>query len=104
MEENEGGSSAAEEALITQEESEWLTRSVHQGMPLPKVLCNSVGSHSFIRAKALPPGVSLRLLQEGRKEMQTIAGIFSTNQEVDLREIILPELDRVKRIDGIMAH
>eukprot|EP00957_Ditylum_brightwellii_P096877 7377994-Ditylum_brightwellii.AAC.1 len=81
MEENNGGSSAAEEALITREESEWLARSEHQGMPLHKVLCDSGRSHSFIRAKALPSGVSPRLLQEERKEMQTIAGNFSTNRE-----------------------
>eukprot|EP00957_Ditylum_brightwellii_P198700 15145143-Ditylum_brightwellii.AAC.1 len=36
--------------------------------------------------------------------MQTIAGNFSTICEVDLREIILPELDRTKRIDRIVVH
>eukprot|EP00957_Ditylum_brightwellii_P063558 4824539-Ditylum_brightwellii.AAC.1 len=83
MEENESGSLTADETQITQEER---------------------GSHSFIRAKLIPPGVSPQLLEEGRRKMQTMAGNFSTNQKVDLREILLPELDRAKRIDGIIAH
>eukprot|EP00957_Ditylum_brightwellii_P203205 15333638-Ditylum_brightwellii.AAC.1 len=36
--------------------------------------------------------------------MQTIAGNFNTSREVNLREILLPEFDKTKRIDGITAY
>ena len=68
------------------------------------MLFNSGGSHTMIHEIALPLNVSPVLSQLGRQKMQTVAGLFETNREVQLQEIILPEFDKTKQIDGQTAH
>jgi hypothetical protein len=57
----------------------------------------------MIHLSCLPVGVSTHLLTSMEK-CQTIAGTFDSSRTVRLREILLLEFDKTKRICGTKAH
>ena len=70
---------------------------------LLRVLFDSGGSHTLIHSRCLPKGCSPIVNQTGAQSLQTIAGSFVSNRKVYVKELVLPEFDKTKRIDGIEA-
>ena len=70
---------------------------------LMRVLLDSGGSHSLIHARMLPKGTNPVVLP-GPRNVNTIMGQFEANRKVYLRDIVLPEFDKTKRIDGLEAY
>eukprot|EP00957_Ditylum_brightwellii_P113704 8669458-Ditylum_brightwellii.AAC.1 len=97
--------------MSKEEEEHWMMSKAYVGMPTPKVrsepavhmipmmlmmireiqqcesrrllkiLFDSEGSHTLIHARVLPPNVCAVKDGEGKREMQTIEGSFTTNRE-----------------------
>ena len=67
------------------------------------VLFDLGGSHTLIHSRCLPKGCSPIVNQTGTQSLQTIAGSFVSNRKVYIKELVLPEFDKTKRIDGIEA-
>ena len=61
------------------------------------VLFDSGGLHTLIHKRALPKGA--HPTAGGQLILKTASGVLKTNQEVILKDIMLPEFDRTKRID-----
>ena len=68
---------------------------------LLRAMFDTGGSHTMIHAKVLPPG-AVPLTQE-KRSFKTIAGNFLSGRLVYLDNIVLPEFDKTRRIDGINA-
>ena len=68
-----------------------------------RVLLDSGGSHLLIHSRVLPKG-TVPVTFEQRHNMHTIMGQFQANRKVYLREMMLPEFDKAKRIDGLEAY
>eukprot|EP00957_Ditylum_brightwellii_P209811 15363344-Ditylum_brightwellii.AAC.1 len=64
---------------------------------LLKKLFDSGGSHTLIHERALPLNASAVRSDKGKRQLQTIAGTFTTHQEVELREIFCLNLTRQNR-------
>eukprot|EP00957_Ditylum_brightwellii_P199948 15242627-Ditylum_brightwellii.AAC.1 len=58
----------------------------------------------MIHTRAFQVGVTPVLTEGGGQTMQTIAGAFTTNREVQVPKILLPEFSRTKQVDGIAVH
>ena len=68
-----------------------------------KVLFDSGGSHTLISRAALPIGVTTQSIAGGQRACQTAAGNFQVTSTVRLRDCMLPEFDKTKRIHGVVA-
>ena len=75
----------------------------HESTRLMKVLMDSGGTHTMIHSRCLPVGAVPTLIH-GTKFINTIAGILPANRTVHLQNIILPEFDKSRKIDGVTAH
>ena len=76
-----------------------------QGQQCPrllKVLLDSGGGATLFHRSCLPRGATPRMLPE-KKEMKTILGIFTPNNEVLLEDIQLPEFDKSRKVDFVNA-
>eukprot|EP00957_Ditylum_brightwellii_P006325 479927-Ditylum_brightwellii.AAC.1 len=72
-----------------------ITGSQQQSHMIPTTLI----SHALMCARALPPNACAARALEGKMQIQTIAITFTTHQEVELQDTILPEFDKIKRVD-----
>jgi len=66
------------------------------------VLFDSGSQGTWINGKALPPGVIGKKVKSITGS--TMAGIFTSNQEVSIGDLVLPEFYRSRRIDGVKAR
>jgi hypothetical protein len=69
---------------------------------LLKVLFDSGGTRTFVNAKCLPKGATPTVIRQPLHGI-TAAGRFTCNRMVELKDIVLPEFSRSKRIDGQWA-
>ena len=65
-------------------------------------LLDTGGSHTMIHARVLPKGATPSVM-ETQRNFKTIAGNFATTRSVHLSEIVLPEFDKTRQIDGVSA-
>ena len=79
-----------------------MCRSIQQqeSKRLLRVLLDSGGSHSLIHSSVLPKGATPLVLNNVRN-VNTIMGSYQANRKVYLRDLVLPEFDKTKRIDGL---
>jgi hypothetical protein len=70
---------------------------------LLKVLFDSGGTKTVINSKCLPPGATPSLLKQPLQGITT-AGRLTANRIVHLRDIVLPEFSRSKKIDDQWAY
>jgi hypothetical protein len=63
-----------------------------------QVSFDSGSDNTFIHQKALPPGATLRIINQ--RQGQTLAGLLHTSQEVNLQEILLPKFSCSCRVDN----
>ena len=73
----------------------------HESKRMLKVLLDSGGTKTMIHEKCLPPGATPALLTSGSQRFRTTAGEFTTNRSVHCKDVILPEFDETRRVDGI---
>jgi transposase InsO family protein len=66
-----------------------------------RAMLDSGGSHTMISSRMLPKGATPTL--ETGKTFKTIAGNFFSGRSVSLSEIVMPEFDKTRKIDGIKA-
>ena len=66
------------------------------------VLLDSGASHTVIHSSCLPVGATPVVMTEKRK-LETIAGSFDSTRSVFLRDIVLPEFDKTRHVDGVGA-
>ena len=71
-------------------------------MRLLKALGDSGGTATMIHKQALPKGCTLQVLVEPLKS-NTIMGTFQSKWRVYLKDLLLPEFDKNKRIEGQTA-
>ena len=64
---------------------------------------DSGATHSMMHARCLPPGATPTLTKHERK-INTIAGNLHSNRTVYTENIVLPEFDRSRKIDGLTVH
>ena len=74
------------------------TVNQHTSMRLLKVLLDSGGSATMAHERILPRGCTPTLL-DNPTTSTTIAGTFTSKRSVCLRDLVLPEFDRNKKID-----
>lgn len=74
------------------------TVNQHTSMRLLKVLLDSGGSATMAHERILPRGCTPTLL-DNPTTSNTIAGTFTSKRSVCLRDLVLPEFDRNKKID-----
>ena len=69
-----------------------------------KILFDTGGSNTMIHERCLPLGATPSLLPNGNMKFQTVAGILSSTREVYLEDVVFPEFDKTKRINGTRAY
>jgi hypothetical protein len=70
---------------------------------LLRVLMDSGSDSTFIHSRVLPKGATPVLLPQASRGT-TLAGEFTTKRYVQLKDIMLPEFGKAKRIDSISAY
>jgi hypothetical protein len=66
-----------------------------------RAMLDSGGSHTMISSRMLPKGATPSL--ETGRTFKTIAGKFFSGRLVSLSDIVMPEFDKTRKIDGIKA-
>ena len=72
----------------------------HESNRILKILLDSGGSHTMIHSSCLPKGAVPSPLENGPVQFQTVAGMLQSQRKVFLSDILLPEFDKTKRING----
>lgn len=67
-----------------------------------RVLLDTGASRTMINSKMLPKGATPTLIENSN--FTTVAGSFQSKRQVYLNQIILPEFDKTRKIDGISAY
>jgi hypothetical protein len=75
----------------------------HHSLPPFQALFDSGSDTTFIHQQSLPPCANATIIA-GKTGGQTLAGKLTTNRQVHLQEIILPEFSQSSRVDGIKAY
>ena len=68
-----------------------------------KVLMNSGATHSIIHVRCLPTGAT-PTLNKTEHRINTIAGNLHSNRTVFMENIVLPEIDKYRKINGLTVH
>ena len=74
----------------------------HDSRRLLKVLLDSGGAKTMIHERILPPGATPTL--ETRSTFRTIAGNFTSNRSVFLSNLVFPEFDKTRHVDGVKGY
>ena len=68
-----------------------------------KVLLDSGGTHTLINSQVLPKGANPVTVSGGRRTFTTVAGKYTSSRVVNMKELVMPEFDKTRRIDDIQA-
>ena len=69
-----------------------------------RVLMDSGATHTMMHEICLPPGANPSLISNGTKQINTIAGLMQTSRKLNLQDMVPPEFDKSRKIDGINAY
>lgn len=75
----------------------------HDSRRVLRVLLDSGGTNTLIHNRVLPRG-AVPVAGFGERKFRTIAGDFQSRRAVTLRDIVLPEFDKTRRVDDIEAY
>ena len=76
----------------------------HESNRVLKILFDSSGSNTMIHESCLPKDAVPSPLENGPVIFQTVAELLHTQQTVFLSDILLPEFDKMNRINGSEAY
>jgi hypothetical protein len=82
-----------------------ISRSIQgvESRRLLRVLFDSGGTNILIHSKCLPKGASPVVLKDGPTKLKTMAGDFVSTPSTYLKDLVLPEFDKTRRVEGIRA-